>query len=151
MEHLTQKQTPKEIYDNYINHPTTEDTFTLFYTQKLGDGVELKTQKFESKDKDYCISLLESIMNLDFNYSVNYHLKEASYYSTIPVLKAYNNESNDFGFWAEPDILSLKDRILEAAENKTLLQEKGIACADWIRANETYNHTAKRLLEIVRS
>ncbi len=65
MAHLTQNQTPKEIYDNYINHPTTEDTFTLFYTQKLGDGVELKTQKFESKDKDYCMSLLESIMNLE--------------------------------------------------------------------------------------
>lgn len=36
-----------------------------FYTQKLGNDVELKTQKFESKDKDYCISLLESIMNLE--------------------------------------------------------------------------------------
>ena len=60
---LTQKLTPKEIYDNYINHPTTEDTFKLFYTRKLDDRVELKAQQFESKDEDYCISLLESIMD----------------------------------------------------------------------------------------
>ena len=65
MEQLTQKLTPKEIYDNYIDHPATEDTFKLFYALKLGDAVELKTQKFESKDKDYCISLLESIIDLE--------------------------------------------------------------------------------------
>jgi hypothetical protein len=62
MENLTQKLTPKEIYDNYIDHPTTEDTFKLFYTRKLDDGVKLKVQQFESKDEDYCISLLESII-----------------------------------------------------------------------------------------
>jgi len=62
MENLTQKLTPKEIYDNYIDHSTTEDTFKLFYTRKLDDGVELKVQQFESKDEDYCISLLESII-----------------------------------------------------------------------------------------
>lgn len=63
MENLTQKLTPKEIYDNYINHPSTEDTFKLFYTRKLDDGIELKAQQFESKDEDYCISLIESIMD----------------------------------------------------------------------------------------
>lgn len=63
MEHLTQQLTPKQIYDNYINHPTTEDSFKLFYTRKLDDAVELKAQQFESKDEDYCISLLESIMD----------------------------------------------------------------------------------------
>ena len=62
MEQLTRKLTAKQIYDNYINGPTTEDTFKLFYTRKLNDGVELKAQQFESKDEDYCISLLESIM-----------------------------------------------------------------------------------------
>ena len=67
MERLTQKLTPKQIYDNYINHPTTKDTFTLFYTKKIGEGkdIEIKGQKFESKDEDYCISLLESIMDLE--------------------------------------------------------------------------------------
>jgi hypothetical protein len=65
MENLTQKLTPKEVYDNYINHPSTEDTFKLFYTRKLDDGIELKAQQFESKDEDYCISLIESIMNLE--------------------------------------------------------------------------------------
>lgn len=65
MENLTQKLTPKEIYDNYINLSTTEDTFKLFYTRKLDDGVELKAYQFESKDEDYCISLLESIMDLE--------------------------------------------------------------------------------------
>tara|TARA_S200002703_G_C3707612_1_gene217375 strand:+ start:89 stop:325 length:237 start_codon:yes stop_codon:yes gene_type:complete len=63
MKNLTQKLTPKEIYDNYINHPSTEDTFKLFYTRKLDDGIELKAQQFESKDEDYCISLIESIMD----------------------------------------------------------------------------------------
>jgi len=65
MENLTQKLTPKEIYDNYINHPSTEDTFKLFYIRKLDDGIELKAQQFESKDEDYCISLIESIMDLE--------------------------------------------------------------------------------------
>jgi hypothetical protein len=65
MENLTQQLTAKQIYDNYINHPTTEDSFKLFYTRKLNDSVELKAQKFESKDEDYCISLLESIMDLE--------------------------------------------------------------------------------------
>lgn len=65
MKNLTQKLTPKEIYDNYINHPSTEDTFKLFYTRKLDDGIELKAQQFESKDEDYCISLIESIMDLE--------------------------------------------------------------------------------------
>ena len=65
MENLTQQLTAKEIYDSYINHPTTEDTFKLFYTRKLDDGVELKAQQFESKDEDYCISLIESIMDLE--------------------------------------------------------------------------------------
>jgi len=60
---LTNQLTPKQIYDNYINDPTTEDTFKLFYTRKLGEGIELKAQKFESKDEDYCISLLESIID----------------------------------------------------------------------------------------
>ena len=63
MEQLTRKLTAKQIYDNYINDPTTEDTFKLFYTRKLNDGVELKAQQFSSKDEDYCISLLESIMD----------------------------------------------------------------------------------------
>ena len=63
MEHLTQQLTAKQIYDNYINHPTTEDTFRLFYTRKLDNVVELKAQQFQSKDEDYCISLLESIMD----------------------------------------------------------------------------------------
>jgi hypothetical protein len=63
MENLTQKLTPKEIYDNYIDHPTTENTFKLFYTRKLDGSIELKAQQFESKDKDYCISLLKSIMD----------------------------------------------------------------------------------------
>ena len=63
MENLTQKLTPKEIYDNYVNLPTTENTFKLFYTRKLEDGVELKAHQFESKDENYCISLLESIMD----------------------------------------------------------------------------------------
>ena len=63
MEQLTRKLTAKQIYDNYINDPTTEDTFKLFYTKKRDDGIELKAQKFESKDEDYCISLLESIMD----------------------------------------------------------------------------------------
>jgi len=62
MEQLTRKLTAKQIYDNYINDPTTEDTFKLFYTRKLNDDVELKAQQFSSKDEDYCISLLESIM-----------------------------------------------------------------------------------------
>jgi hypothetical protein len=65
MEQLTQKLTAKQIYDKHINHPATEDTFKLFYTRKLNDGVELKAQQFESKDEDYCISLLESIMDLE--------------------------------------------------------------------------------------
>jgi hypothetical protein len=65
MEQLTQKLTAKQIYDKYINQPATEDTFKLFYTRKLNDGVELKAQQFESKDEDYCISLLESIMDLE--------------------------------------------------------------------------------------
>ena len=63
MENLTQKLTPKEIYDNYINNPSTAATFKLFYTRKLDDGIELKAQQFESKDEDYCISLIESIMD----------------------------------------------------------------------------------------
>ena len=63
MENLTQQLTAKQIYNNYINHPTTEDTFRLFYTQKLDNVVELKAQQFQSKDEDYCISLLESIMD----------------------------------------------------------------------------------------
>jgi hypothetical protein len=63
MNKLTQQLTAKQIYNNYINHPSTKDTFKLFYTRKLNDGVELKTQQFESKDEDYCISLLESIMD----------------------------------------------------------------------------------------
>jgi hypothetical protein len=63
MEYLTQKLTSKEIYDNYINHPTTKDIFKLFYIRKLGVDVELKAHQFESKDEDYCISLLESIIN----------------------------------------------------------------------------------------
>ena len=53
MEHLTQQLTAKQIYDNYINHPTTEDTFRLFYTRKLDNVVELKAQQFQSKDEDY--------------------------------------------------------------------------------------------------
>jgi hypothetical protein len=65
MNNLTQQLTAKQIYDNYINHSSTKDTFTLFYTQKLNDGVELKAQKFEQKDEDYCISLLESIIDLE--------------------------------------------------------------------------------------
>jgi hypothetical protein len=62
---LTQKHTPKEIYDMYINHNSTEEIFTLFYTIKRDDSLEIKPQKFESKDETYCISLLESIIDLD--------------------------------------------------------------------------------------
>jgi ADP-heptose:LPS heptosyltransferase/glycosyltransferase involved in cell wall biosynthesis len=122
--------------------PTKGEGYGLPQREAMSTGMPVIAANFAG---------LQSIMNLDFNYSVKYELKEASYYSTIPVLKAYNNESNDFGSWAEPDILSLKDRILEAAEDRVLLQERGIACADWIRANETYTHTARRLLEIIRS
>lgn len=63
MNKLIHQLTAKQIYDNYINDPTTEDTFKLFYTRKLNDAVELKAQQFESKDEDYCISLLELIMD----------------------------------------------------------------------------------------
>jgi len=63
MEQLTQKLTPKEVYDYYINQPSTQEIFTLFYTRKYKDGIEMKGQKFESKDETYCISLIESIMD----------------------------------------------------------------------------------------
>ena len=66
MESLTQQLTAKQIYDNYINHPTVVDIpYMLFYTRKVNDGVELTAKIFESKDEDYCISLLESIMELE--------------------------------------------------------------------------------------
>jgi len=63
VEQLTQKLTPKEVYDYYINQPSTQETFTLFYTRKHKDDIEMKGQKFESKDETYCISLIESIMD----------------------------------------------------------------------------------------
>ena len=65
MEKLIQNLTPQEIYDAYINHPSTTEPFTMFYTTQNKDGISINmnTQKFESKDETYCISLIESIMN----------------------------------------------------------------------------------------
>ncbi len=65
LEDFGHKLTAQEVYDVYINHPSTKETFTIFYFRKHSDGesVELKGQKFESKDKTYCIPLIESIMD----------------------------------------------------------------------------------------
>lgn len=40
MNELTQQLTAKQIYDTYINDPTTKDTFKLFYTRKLKYGIK---------------------------------------------------------------------------------------------------------------
>ena len=67
MEKLKQNITPKDIYNYCINQPTTQEPFTIFYVRRIIDGkeYEMKSQKFESKDETYCISLLESIMDLE--------------------------------------------------------------------------------------
>lgn len=65
VEELQRNLTPQEVYDYYINQPSTKEPFTLFYTRKHKDGIEMKGQKFESKDETYCISLIESIMDLE--------------------------------------------------------------------------------------
>ena len=61
------KLTPKEVYDVYINQPSTKESFTIFYFKRHSDGesLELKGHKFKSKDETYCISLIESIMDTE--------------------------------------------------------------------------------------
>ncbi len=67
LENIVHKLTAQDVYDDYINQPSTKDTFTMFYFRKHSDGesVELKGHKFESKDETYCISLIESIMSTE--------------------------------------------------------------------------------------
>jgi len=65
MNTLTQQLTPQEVYDNYINHPSTNENFMLFYIIADDSSYKFKSHQFNSKDETNCISLLESIMDLE--------------------------------------------------------------------------------------
>ena len=87
---------------------------------------------------------LESIMNLDLNYSLDYKLVNASY--NLPEYIRDNNGSANFGKWARPDEQSFKSTLLHILDNRAELVERGANCAEWIRNNETYRHTAEKLI-----
>lgn len=88
---------------------------------------------------------LESVMSLDYNYPVAYKLEAAKYPAGL--YESRNNESADFGAWADPSIEDMVRIINSLPDNISEVREKGRIASEWVRANETYTLTANLLLK----
>jgi len=70
LEELFVLMTAQQIYDKYIkflrddpNYKLPETGAMLFYTKKHPEGYDIDKVTFTSLEEDYCISLIESIMD----------------------------------------------------------------------------------------
>lgn len=88
---------------------------------------------------------LESVMCLDCNYPVLYKLEAAVYPSRL--YEARNNDSSDFGVWANPSIEDIARIISDMPDKVSEVRERGRMASEWVRANETYSLTANLLLK----
>lgn len=121
--------------------PTKGEGYGLPQREAMATGIPVIASGFAG---------LESIMSIDSNYSVDFSYEKPDYPSVSWILSS-NNNSTDFGVWAKPSVQHITSRILEAAENKKLLKERGAACHEWIIKNETYEISVEKLLSIIRS
>lgn len=53
------------------------------------------------------------------------------------------------GTWAEPDIDELTAHMLYVYENRAEAKQRALAGAQWLRTNETWEHSAHRLLSVL--
>ena len=70
IESLIVAMTAQQVYDNYIkpmrdnpNYTLPENGAMLFYTKKHPEGYNIDKISFTAVNEDYCIPLIESVMN----------------------------------------------------------------------------------------
>jgi hypothetical protein len=57
--------TSTDIYNIHINTPSVNESFMLYYAvRNIDNSISLMDQEFISKNKEYCLSLLNNIMDL---------------------------------------------------------------------------------------
>tara|TARA_R110002126_G_C10141929_1_gene470722 strand:+ start:246 stop:512 length:267 start_codon:yes stop_codon:yes gene_type:complete len=70
LQELFVQMSAQQVYDKYIkpmrdnpNYTLPETGAMLFYTKKHPDGVQIDKVTFTSLEEDYCVSLIESVMD----------------------------------------------------------------------------------------
>ena len=58
------KHQPIDIYNTYILSASSEPFIFYYAIRNADNSISLMDQQFDSKDKTYCLSLLNNIMNL---------------------------------------------------------------------------------------
>lgn len=55
------------------------------------------------------------------------------------------------GEWALPDMDELAQKMRWCFDNQAAARAKGLAAARWLRQNQTWDHTAKRLIDVIEA
>lgn len=55
------------------------------------------------------------------------------------------------GQWAEPDVHEVAEKMRWCYEHQAEARAKGRAAAEWLRANQTWDHSAKALLKLIEA
>ena len=75
LKELFVEMSAQQVYDKYIkplrdnpDYKLPETGAILFYAKKHSKGYDIDKIIFTSLDEDYCVSLIESVMDLEDNY-----------------------------------------------------------------------------------
>ena len=97
-----------------------------------------------------CYSGMQSVMSLFANYQVDFELETVNISDCQPCMQQIfadnNGGSKDLGEWANPSISSMASIMKKMLVNKLEVLERGKEASEWVRGNETYELTAKKLL-----
>lgn len=70
LQELCVQMTAQQVYDKYIKPMSDNPNYTLpktgamlFYTKKHPEGFDIDKVTFTSLEEDYCVSLIESVMD----------------------------------------------------------------------------------------
>lgn len=80
--------------------------------------------------------------NAKYNYPISVASKAKA--------QRFPKKWGDVGNWYEPNYEELKSTMAYIEANREESYNKGLACADWVRQNFTFEHTAKRIAQLVR-
>jgi glycosyltransferase involved in cell wall biosynthesis len=70
----------------------------------------------------------------------------------IPINKfEMQNSTLDYshGKWASPDIDEIAEHMVWCYENRDAARQKGLEAANWLRENQTWEHSAKQLIRLI--
>lgn len=68
----------------------------------------------------------------------------------IPITGLVRSALDGGGLWAAPDVDAITEAMRWCYDNREAARQKGLAAAQWLRANQTWEHAAQKLISLIR-